>query len=645
MRLFAGLRGRCSVRACKLPRLNLLALEDRTVPTSVTVVPVGQTANNVTTFLTLDAALPVAGTGGTVTVEQGAAAATTSIIEAGVTIQGDLSVPSSALPAFNLTVNDSGVVLKNLNLSSVSVNASMTTITRSAIGSIEVNGPSSGSDMISQNNISGLVAFSALPLNSGISSSGSVSDQVLNNTFVGSSGLVLQQVDNVLVQGNNFSYAGASYFYFVPPFNTPYAAISIASSSNVVITDNVVRLPASTMAAGTAVFYSAIAVAPTVAPEPAFPDFIVGPVSTGTISNNVLSTGSTGTGLFISSSANDFNSDADTKFLVQSNDFSDNAIGVYYSGSGGSTVRTDLGGGGLNSLGGNDFRSFLTTGSSTGGAIVAIGLGNGAVLTAQSNSFGNVIPSNVVFVQQPSGGTATIDVSSPLTKNYVQVLYQQALGRSPSTAEQTYWFNVGSTDGMAAIANGIQRSDEAHARLVDGWYISYLGRAADAAGLQYFVTLLQTETEEQALAALLASSEYYEHAPAVPGVGGAPTDQTYVQSLFEQLLGHAANPDALSYWQAQVAAEGRAAAALDLMGTTEYRTDVVLYAYRTLLHRSLPPGAAEVNYWLSIDLNPYGPGLLSGTLGSVITTRKPIRLDRETLLVDFELSDEFALNG
>jgi streptogramin lyase len=160
----------------------------------------------------------------------------------------------------------------------------------------------------------------------------------------------------------------------------------------------------------------------------------------------------------------------------------------------------------------------------------------------------------------------TIGMAHHLT-SYVETLYESVLGRSAAAAELNYWLSVQAQGGHAAVANGIQRSDEAHARLVGGWYKTYLGRQADSLGLQYFMTLLRTGTEEQALAQLLASREYYNHAPSVPGVGGgAATDQTYVQALFQQLLGHGAGPDALAYWQGQVAAVGRAFAAFQLMG-------------------------------------------------------------------------------
>src|SRR5579862_1743112 len=153
-----------SSRAAQRPQLTLLSLEDRTVPASVTVVSVGSTPDNVTTFLALNDAVTAAGKGGTVTIEPGSAAPTSigPITESDLTIQGDPNVPSSILPALNLTINIGFVTLKNLNLSSVIVdqNNDFATSTRSTVGSITIQGSTSaGFNTISQNYISGSVSL------------------------------------------------------------------------------------------------------------------------------------------------------------------------------------------------------------------------------------------------------------------------------------------------------------------------------------------------------------------------------------------------------------------------------------------------------------------------------------------------------
>jgi virginiamycin B lyase len=230
--------------------------------------------------------------------------------------------------------------------------------------------------------------------------------------------------------------------------------------------------------------------------------------------------------------------------------------------------------------------------------------------------------------------------------DYVDTLYEAALGRAAAPSEHNYWLNVAGQSGLAAVADGIQRSDEAHARLVGGWYQTYLGRPADAFGLQYFVTVLRTATEEQGLALMLASEEYFNHAPAAAGLGNAkPTHQTFVQALFAQLLGRVAGAEEAAYWQSQVAAQGREAAVLLLTASDEYRTDFIQGAYRSLLHRQTPASQAEVNYWLSVTLPPQNPGLPGGPEGGRISVQSGGKLDQESLKIAFGQSEEFALNG
>ncbi len=227
-------------------------------------------------------------------------------------------------------------------------------------------------------------------------------------------------------------------------------------------------------------------------------------------------------------------------------------------------------------------------------------------VSSTSNPGITVGPRGEVLFPEPLAGKIGV------VHNYVETLYEDVLGRPASSAEQNYWVNVQSQQGPAAVAAGIQGSDEAHARLVAGWYQTYLGRPADGNGLQFFVNLLRTDTAEQALAHMLASPEYATH---------AVSDQDFVQALYMQLLGRAAGTNEPTYWQMQEGQVGREAAAVLFMGSGEYRTDLIQNAYQALLHRSTPASAGEVGYWLSLNL------------------------DSQSLKVAFEQTDEFARNG
>src|SRR5207244_543895 len=89
--------------------------------------------------------------------------------------------------------------------------------------------------------------------------------------------------------------------------------------------------------------------------------------------------------------------------------------------------------------------------------------------------------------------------------DYVQRLYQTILGRTGSSAEIQPWEMVmQGPAGAAGVVAAIEQFPEACTRLVQKWYLSYLGRPAQGGEEQGWVAaLLRGATEEQVLAAML----------------------------------------------------------------------------------------------------------------------------------------------
>jgi len=531
----------------------LLTLEDRTVlnvgppvPGNVVLLPINSTPDNVGTFVSFDAALAKLGYfGGTMTIEPGAVVPSTprTISTVGIILQGDPKVSSSILPPLNLTLDCPNVTLNNLNLASVTLDPQMVdleyiTITHCTVGNITLVGGTPAANpyprTISQNYITGEVTLGP--------ASGPIADRVTYNTFAGSGQtmLLLNQDNNAVVEGNTF-LGGA--------IGAPQTAISIESSQNVMIVNNTIRLPGASVSSGAGTDIG-IAISPSTTSSGTPPVVTYGPVSTGSILNNVLSTANPGIGLSITSVSNETTTaDADTKFLVQGNAFNGDGIGVNYVGSGGATIGTDLGAGALQSLGSNDFRGFDSSATATAGAIVASNLGTGVVLKAQSNIFNSgVTPANVVFTTQPTAGTATIDVSASLTGNqaFVQTLYNNLLGRSGQMSELNYWVQVltgnGPNSGRSAAVSGINSSIAALNVLVDSYYLKFLGRVADTAGAQYWVTMIQNGMAlESVQAAFVSSPEFI-----------STNNTDYVQALYRAFFNRTGSTSDLNYWYGQL---------------------------------------------------------------------------------------------
>ena len=193
-------------------------------------------------------------------------------------------------------------------------------------------------------------------------------------------------------------------------------------------------------------------------------------------------------------------------------------------------------------------------------------------------------------------------------ERFVQSVYLDELGRAGSKAELDLWtpeFNSGGTQtqAQAAIASGIQDSAEARDHLVQSWYLTYLGRAAQGGEENGWVGLLsQGQSEEQVLSQILASQEFYNRAQALIPSGSA--DERYVQALYLLLLNRTGAPTEADAWVAALPTLGRQGAALSFLSSAEFRTDDFEGYYNALLNR--PGDQPALNDWVFSSLDVAG---------------------------------------
>jgi hypothetical protein len=550
-------------------RPALEALEDRTLPASVFVVPVNQAANNSTIFHTLQDALPAAGTGGTITIEPGAVADfNTDITQGNLTVQGDPNVPSSILPAYNLSVDASGVTLKNLNLNFVSVSAGFNslTIVRSTVSSVFIQGgpTGNGNNLITQNLISSSVTITG-NTNLGVATN----DRITNNAFTGFPDTMLSVTgDNgAIIQGNTFAGGGAitTTAGGTNITGAPQTAIAINGGVNVLVANNTIKLPGNSIPAGATGVFQGIAVSRFDPASAGLPAGTVTAPPVVNVLNNSIDTGH-GTGLAITAVPG-ATGDRDTQVLVQGNDFHSNAIGVSYSGAGGGSISTDLGGGILGSSGGNNFRGFTSQGTASSAAIVLTNVGASTVVFASSGA---------------------IDVSSPLSNNqsFVQVLYNDFLGRTGSIGELNFWVNVLRTNGQASVVRQIFESTESLGRIVDGFYLKYLGRVSDGPGRAFWVSAIQGGVSLETIqAGFIASPEFI-----------SSNNSDYVQGLYRTFLNRTGSTSELAFWYNNLQQpNGLSFTANGFAKSAENRRNFVQSIYTTYLHRQ--GSQADLNAW------------------------------------------------
>jgi hypothetical protein len=540
-------------------------LETRVVPAlglgTAFVVPVSQPLTDSFHFHSLADALQAIAATGTVTIEAGATpdAGGVTVATEGITIQGDPNVPASILPLEQIRVAARNITLTNLNLSSLKLgetpgdpSISGNQVTKCIINTLTENGVQS---TFTQNTITGSALFNGV-----LSVLNNVNnDTIANNVFSSNnssvSTLEISNCDGAFVIQNTF-YSDSGNVIDMTHSGEDLPVGNGFVNERCRIANNTIsgQTPG---ANGISVFQSL-----------------------ATVLNNSISTNG-GRGLFLGS---DLASHMQVE--VQGNDFHGNAVGVLINGDGMDAGIIDLGGGALGSLGGNNFRSLSGTGpffaaaTLSAGAIALSGTSSTAVVWASGNIFQSGISPNVQVDSATQGsatGTGQINADTLDSGHaFVQTLYNEVLGRTGTSSELDPWVQLLNTGGQAAVANGILHSSEALGRIVDQFYLRFLGRQSDPTGRAGWIGFLQNGgTEEQIESLFLTSPEYISH-----------INVDYVQSLYMNILGRTGSADELALWNNNIQSLGLTGVANGFVHSTENRLNTARSDFQMFLHRT-----------------------------------------------------------
>jgi hypothetical protein len=198
-----------------------------------------------------------------------------------------------------------------------------------------------------------------------------------------------------------------------------------------------------------------------------------------------------------------------------------------------------------------------------------------------------------------SPGSGTIDTSAPLSVDeaFVQDLYNHFLQRSGSRSELDGWVAVMATHGRASVASSIANSDESMRRTVDSLYIQLLDHNADFSGETAWAHYLDNGGSlEQVILAFVTSPEYINHVTGTLG----DQDYSYVQSLYNRILGRNASFAEVDSYVRQLPSVGYVGVASAIVHSVELRDRYIGSYYQQLLHRS--PRTSEVTGWQNTSL-------------------------------------------
>lgn len=152
-------------------------------------------------------------------------------------------------------------------------------------------------------------------------------------------------------------------------------------------------------------------------------------------------------------------------------------------------------------------------------------------------------------------GTPQLKTAYLLSYNasLVDKLYHQVLNRSAELGGLIGWtqqLNAGAS--LDAVAQGIFLSTERLAPLVTQFYNQYLGRAPDAAGLNYWITYWQQHQDPAGIALQMVSGPEFL-------ANSGNTADGFVVFLYRKFLNREASTTDRNYWDPMVTATGDSA--------------------------------------------------------------------------------------
>ncbi|HET6884534.1 MAG TPA: DUF4214 domain-containing protein [Pirellulales bacterium] len=227
-------------------------------------------------------------------------------------------------------------------------------------------------------------------------------------------------------------------------------------------------------------------------------------------------------------------------------------------------------------------------------------------VASMTNTSNDTEPANVIVTNSTSNATAgaTQDAAflagtpgDGTTTTGINNLYQELLGRRADAANLSAWVAYGNAHQNAAgdrtIVTDFMNSPEYKAHYVTSLYEVFLGRAPDAGGLNFWTNKMGapgtpgghggSSDDKYVLSGIVGSDEFYQHA------GGTP--QGWVNALYEDLLGRAADASGSTSWQQDLAHRGgdRSGLVRDLLTSPEAVHDLLDAYYPSVGGTSAAP--------------------------------------------------------
>jgi hypothetical protein len=217
-------------------------------------------------------------------------------------------------------------------------------------------------------------------------------------------------------------------------------------------------------------------------------------------------------------------------------------------------------------------------------------------------------------LNRPSGVTVNLQnfqqtITDPKDA-FIEDLFIRDLGWPASASDLAFWRGVLDSSGRAAIINGIEESQEGIDQLVRSLYRQFLNRDARNGEEMFWVNqMLLGQTQEQILAGIIGSQEFYDFAQTRVTTG--TPDQRFITEVYQVLFARAPRADELTYWTNLLQGQSRTQAVLQFLQSPQFRTDVITALYNQFLGRN--PDNGGLAFWRdsNMSLGAVRQGILS----------------------------------
>jgi hypothetical protein len=287
--------------------------------------------------------------------------------------------------------------------------------------------------------------------------------------------------------------------------------------------------------------------------------------------------------------------------------------------------------------------------STSGGSVLGVGDLIGRPLTlGEANYWATQLQSGMSYeqmiVQLTSSTTYFAETGAGHVINgidtaFVNQIYNDLLHRNPSGYEENTLFvpQLNAAENLAhqQDARNLLGGQAYQMQVIQSLYTTYMGRTAGSGDIAFGLNLLQQGgTQEQLIAAILGSGEYFSReAPSVVGGGATAGNDTLVRAMYKQLFpGYTISQGEVNYWVGQLNAGTitgqQIANILDNTGLFRFGTTgtpTVPASYNGWVDREYVQylgrhaNQSEINYWASVyNANPNyrNEDLIATLLGS-----------------------------